>query len=119
MNCINLDEWDGAHIIIVDVLTRFMGLHLEDLGFSGSGKDGCMNSVIVDENELDSTRLLLSNPFLYPGFSCEILPSIRTRTPWLPREPRMQRSQCGCVLFQLAQCYTRPIPPSIPLQTSA
>ena len=35
MNCINLDEWDGAHIIIVDVLTRFTGLHLEDLGFSG------------------------------------------------------------------------------------
>ena len=65
-NCINLDERDGAHIIIVDVLTRFMGLHLEDLGFSGSGKDGCMNSVIVDENELDSTRLLLSNPFYTP-----------------------------------------------------
>ena len=36
-NCINLDERDGAYIIIVDILTRLMGLHLEVLGLEKMG----------------------------------------------------------------------------------
>ena len=77
-----------------------------------------MNSVIVDENELDSTRLLPSNPFLYPGFSCEICRLYGFECPGY-------RESHGCkghdaVVSYASQCNViRPIPPSIPLQTSA